>query len=197
MRIQTTESICPPMRPEIQRLIVTQAQFELGFSRPHFHNQFERPIVTYHPFEDPIRLIGGNISVQDPAYGPVRVIAESNPTDHQADARGNYMNTENNMASAPVHRGVVPVLDVRTLIRTAFIMGIASTVEGFNGECMCEYLAPTRVANEGSQIEPDLWTLFQNPAVSKLADLYLSNLHCLPNPEVSGPPSGGSTAPRC
>ena len=87
MRIQTIEAICPPMRPEIQRLIVTQEQYDLGFSKPHFHNQFERPVVTYHPFEDPIRLIDGNISVQDPACKPVRVIAESNPEDNRSALR--------------------------------------------------------------------------------------------------------------
>jgi hypothetical protein len=70
---------------------------------------------------------------------------------------------------------------LREMIRNAFIMGIASTVEGFNGECLCAHLAPSKVANVGDQMEPDLWALSQNPAVSRLADLYVSNLHCLPN----------------
>ena len=87
MRIQTAEAICPPMRPEIQRLIITQEQYDLGFSKPHFRNQFESPVITHHPFEDPVRLIDGNISVQDP-NGSLRVIAESNPSDQGAGLPG-------------------------------------------------------------------------------------------------------------
>ena len=83
MHIQTTEAICPPMRPEIQRLIISQEQYDIGYSKPHFRNQFERPVVTYHPFDDPVRLIDGNISVQDPGCTPVRVNAESNHQDQR------------------------------------------------------------------------------------------------------------------
>lgn len=68
MRIQTVYFICPPMRPEIPRLIITQEQYDQGYCKSHFTKSFEVPIVTHHPFEDPVRLMDGNISVQDPNW---------------------------------------------------------------------------------------------------------------------------------
>ncbi len=63
-------------------------------------------------------------------------------------------------------------------IRRAFIMGIASTREGFSGECPVSELAPDRVANRGDPWgEVDVSELSENPSVIRLADEYINEVN--------------------
>ena len=63
--------------------------------------------------------------------------------------------------------------DMLYLIRTAFIAGIANTREGFNGECLCEHLAPSRLVPDEAGRYLDIKDVFENPAVQRLANEYV------------------------
>jgi hypothetical protein len=63
-------------------------------------------------------------------------------------------------------------------IRRAFIMGIASTREGFNGECAIPEHAPDHVANRGDPwFEVDVSELSENRGVIRLADEYINGVN--------------------
>ena len=64
--------------------------------------------------------------------------------------------------------------EIKRRIRNAFIMGMATTREGFNGECPIAELAPRNIYNRDSAEEVDLFTFFACPEVNRLADQYMS-----------------------
>jgi hypothetical protein len=85
--------------------------------------------------------------------------------------------------------------EINTRIRNAFIMGMATTTEDFNGECASIAFAPSEPYNKGSPEEVDLFDFFANPAVNELADKYMSMGGSIPpNASHQGSASAGPVA---
>lgn len=61
-------------------------------------------------------------------------------------------------------------------IRNAFIIGLLSTRDGFNGECLFDHCAPDDIYCRGSSDEVDLFDAFKNKAVNRLADKYIQEV---------------------